>query len=146
MEDRTSECMSKTRTSFKKGHTGYWLGKHLSKEHKEKLSEASIGHISWYKGKTREKSSSWKGGFVTNLGYLLFRVPEGCRFACMKKKDGYVLVHRLMMAEYLNRPLTEKEIVHHINGDISDNRIENLELMTLNEHAKLHNNLGEGVI
>ena len=41
--------MSKTRTSFKKGHTGYWLGKHLSKEHKERLSEAGMGKANNFK-------------------------------------------------------------------------------------------------
>ncbi len=45
-------------------------------------------------------------------------------------KDGYVKEHRLIMSEYLGRKLEPREIVHHLNGDKLDNRLENLEIMT----------------
>jgi hypothetical protein len=42
--------------------------------------------------------------------------------------SAYILEHRYVMQEHLGRPLTDKETVHHINGDRADNQIENLEL------------------
>jgi len=72
----------------------------------------------------------WKGGRSHNGGgYVLVWVPPEHPFAAeMRTKAGYVLEHRLVMAEHLGRPLRRNETVHHLNGDKADNRVENLQI------------------
>ena len=54
------------------------------------------------------------------------------------KKGRYIAVHRFVLEKKIGRYLTKGEIAHHINGDKSDNRPQNLELLTISEHNKQH--------
>lgn len=47
--------------------------------------------------------------------------------------------HRIVMEQVIGRPLARNEEVHHRNGDKSDNRPENLEILSSAEHRRLHN-------
>lgn len=72
---------------------------------------------------------NWKGGRYTDAaGYTRVWLEPTDPYRCMALKEGHVLEHRLVMARNLGRPLARHETVHHINGDRTDNRIENLQL------------------
>lgn len=76
-----------------------------------------------------EQHGSWKGGrVVLGNGYIGVRIEPEDPMIVMRDQNGYVMEHRLVMARYLGRPLTAMETVHHINGEHTDNRIENLQL------------------
>lgn len=63
-----------------------------------------------------------------------------CWYKTQGSRRTRVYEHRKIMEEYLWRKLTSNEIVHHINGDKLDNRIENLEILTRSEHSRMHTN------
>lgn len=67
----------------------------------------------------------------TARGYILVWLPPGHKFRKMARRDGYVLEHRLVMAELLGRSLKPYEKVHHKSGKKDDNRSENLELFPI---------------
>lgn len=73
-----------------------------------------------------------KGWYKEN-GYVMRKVNNHPR----QNKRGYVAEHRLVYEKYLGRFLDDKEVIHHINGDRADNRIENLQIAVGNsEHIK----------
>ena len=55
-----------------------------------------------------------------------------------RTKNGYVLLHRIVVENHIGRLLNANEVVHHIDGNKFNNSIENLEVMSASEHAKLH--------
>ena len=77
---------------------------------------------------TGKYAGNWKGGRRIVDGYVKVLLQDYTPYASMRQGNGYVLEHRLVMAEHLGRALTSDETVHHINGNTTDNRIENLQL------------------
>lgn len=72
-------------------------------------------------------NSNWKGGTITFQGYK-----------CLSINGKRILEHRYIMEQYIGRKLDRKEHVHHINENKLDNRIENLKLLSIVDHFKLH--------
>lgn len=74
-------------------------------------------------------------------GTCIFKAYEG--YEHKDSKNGYIRIyhdgkfvqkHRLVMEQQLGRPLLLSELVHHINGDRTDNRPQNLQLLTSKTH------------
>jgi hypothetical protein len=75
----------------------------------------------------------WKGGeFTDAVGYRRVYRPETHR------ANKYIYEHQAVMEDHLGRSLSPSEIVHHINGDRLDNRIENLLVLSRSAHKTLH--------
>ena len=105
------------------------FGKKWTKETRKRISESLKIDIE------KNGSHNWKGGRVLHLGYVMILKPEhpNCN------SYGYIYEHRLVMEKFLDRYLTNKEVVHHENGINNDNRIENLMLFSTNgEHTRHH--------
>lgn len=81
--------------------------------------------------------------YKTLRGYILVFMPDHPNAT----DYGVIFEHRLVMSEYLGRPLSPTETVHHKNGKRDDNRIENLDLYE-GAHGKgifLKDRIGEAI-
>ncbi len=128
---------SRLKNSIKQsGPLNPFYGKHLSPSHKEKVSRGRTGIT------VKENAPGWKGGRRKASGGYVKIWAKGHLEADDK---GYVYEHRLVAEETIGRPIGAEEVVHHINGIVSDNRPENLAVMTNHDHLKMHRALLESL-
>jgi hypothetical protein len=86
------------------------------------------------------KNPAWIGGrIIDKSGYALLLQPDHP----YANSGGYVREHRLVMEAHLGRYLEPGEVIHHVNGDKQDNRLENLELFSTNGQHLAHTLVGK---
>lgn len=79
-------------------------------------------------GKLGDKNANWKGGrYQRGDGYIRLTI------------DGVeILEHRYVMESKLNRKLSTEDIVHHIDGNPANNSVDNLIIVSREEHGRIH--------
>lgn len=73
---------------------------------------------------------------LTENGYVRVYVSNTHPFS-----NGYcgsILEHVLVMENHLGRALIKGEVVHHIDGNKTNNDIQNLDLLTVQQHNSCH--------
>lgn len=89
-------------------------------------------------GRTKEQSPAWHGGRKVRAdGYIQIYAPD---HPSVTANYPYVLEHRLVMEQHIERYLLPEEVVHHKDKNPSNNDISNLELFSnQSEHiSKAH--------
>jgi len=76
----------------------------------------------------------WNNGvrYDASHGFYVHVKPDHPFYQMSMNAGGqkYIAEHRLVVAMSIGRLLEKWEVVHHINGDNTDNRLENLELLS----------------
>lgn len=85
--------------------------------------------------KRGENSGTWKGGKrMTRNGYRQVLMPGHPR----ADSCGYVMEHIIVWEKSSGMILPQNCCIHHLNGNKSDNRIENLCVMLHGAHTVFH--------
>ena len=82
-----------------------------------------------------EKHGKWKGGkFIDKFGYMLILKRDHP----LADGYGYIREHRLVASNKWGVKSLIGMVVHHKDGDRLNNNIENLQIMSMGDHSRLH--------
>ena len=116
-------------------HTNNKKGQKKGGYHKFLIGHARRGRSLTKTHKTNIGKANFKGGRILRRGYIYISKPDHPRVA----KAGYVSEQRLVMEKYLGRYLNKKEVVHHVDRNIKNNKLSNLKLFSdQGAHARFH--------
>lgn len=100
-------------------------GRKLTPEHRAKV-------IQTLRNDSGEANPNWKGGKSWRGR------SKDAKYTIILIDGKYVPEHRHVAEQYLGRKLERLEEVHHLNGIKTDNRIENLIVLTKEWHTRIH--------
>jgi len=113
---------------------------HMSEQAKRKTGLATLppeerSRICAMGGRTNKGRKPWNfesgSGWTDRRGYRWVYITRNGQRTAIRE-------HRLVMEQYLGRVIEPWELVHHINGDKLDNRVENLAVMEFGKHTTEH--------
>lgn len=117
--------------------------RYRAKKHAQKFGPNAGDMRGRHKNHARgDKNARWAGNkLVTSHGYIAVRVPLNHPHAWgppRLRHFKYAYEHIVAMMAHIGRPIAENEIVHHRDGDRTNNDLRNLQLMTAADHQRYH--------
>lgn len=99
--------------------------------------QSKLGDKNPMKKLTGDKHPNWIGGIVGDgQGYLMVKKPE---WYTGRKGSDYVFYHSVIMCEACGLTEIPKGfVIHHIDRNPKNNDIDNLALVTVSGHSKIH--------